>query len=308
MNYSALLTVSAAIFTLTITGYVLNRLKILDSSFTRRLSTLLGKLAQPCLIIYSIIKLEYSAERLGYGLTVTALGITSQLIMGLFAFFAFKFIRNTDERKLTEFGFIFSNCAFVGYPILESLFGDIGLFFGAFYSISFNLLLRSYGVMIMMRGKEGYKFKLRQLLLNAGTFACTVGLALHISRVPVPEFILKSMNYIASLCTPISLLIIGSLLAYVPIKKLFSRWQLYVYCALKLLVYPIALAFVCKLVGLDRIDCGINLAIFIPLMASVPPAAFTAVFAEMYDVEPTYAGHLVAIGTLFSPVTVPVVV
>jgi predicted permease len=40
-------------------------------------------------------------------------------------------------------------------------------------------------------------------------------------------------------------------------------------------------------------------------MAALPTAANTAIFAESYNIKPSYAAHTVGVTTLFSVITIP---
>lgn len=309
MNITSLLSVCGSLFLLMLAGYVSTKLKITDRTFSKKISVLVARVGQPFLMIYSLIKLDYSADNLKNGFIVTGISLLCHALMSLTAFAVFIKRANPDERKLSEFAFVFSNCAFVGYPVLESLFGSTGLFFGAFYVITFNVYVWSYGIYLINRGKSGgAKLNIRKILLNTGTLGCAVGIALYVSRLPLPDFLVSAFGYLGGLCTPLSLLVTGTLIASLSPRELFLDIRQYLFCFLKLIAFPTLIALVCKVTGVGNIDFPINLAVFIPVMVGIPSAAFTCVFAEMYDVKPEYAAKTVCLTTLLSPLTIPLVV
>jgi predicted permease len=305
INIGDLIPTALCLFLLILVGFTARKAKLLDEPITRGLSVIVANVAQPFLIIYSITKLEFSAENLKNGLIVLGSGFLAHAFMIGLAMLVFCKARDFDEKKIYQFAFTFCNCAFIGFPIVESLFGEIGLFYGAFYVISFNLTVWSVGIWIIAHGKEGKKVSARQILLNAGTVPCIIGLILYIAQVPMPDFLMKAMNTMGSLCTPLSLMVTGSLVAVMPLKKLFLNPKFYGFLAAKLIALPLLAAVILKILGVSAlIGGGFDLAVFVTVMIALPPAAFTTLFANIYDVKPSYAAQLVSLGTLFFPFTI----
>ena len=307
LDFSALITTCAALLLLIAAGFIFRKIGLLDEDFTKKLSSLIAKGAMPFMIVHSITSLEFSTEKLINGILILIFGTLAHTFMALAARLFFCRTRDFDEKKIYEYGCIFSNCAFIGYPILSALFGEIGLFYGAFYVITYNLGCWSYGVIIMQRGKGNKTLSMRKMLINTGTVACAVGLALYISQLPIPSFLQTTMNHLGSLCTPLSLLVTGSLVAAMPLKKLFFTPKLYAFCAVKLVALPVIAAMILHLCGASALIAEMDLVVFLSLMIGLPPAAMTTLFANMYDVKPSYAAQLVSLGTILSPLTILIV-
>jgi len=303
MNFTSLISTALSLFLLISIGFLLRKTGIMDEIFTKKLSGFVAKAAQPFLIAYSVIKLDYSSENLKNGFIVLGFGVFAHLFMAFIALLAFFRVGDADEKKIHEYACTFSNCAFVGFPILNALFGEIGLFYGAFYVIVYNLGVWSYGVALMARGK-GVKISPRKMLVNLGTVPCAIGLGIYIARIPLPDFLLSLMNNMAGLCTPLSLIVTGSLVAAMPLKKLFTNPKIYYFCAVKLLALPLISAVILHFLNISDLIAGVNLAVFLTVMIALPPAAFTSLFADMYDVKPSYAAQLVSVGTMLSPFTI----
>lgn len=308
INFTALIPTCLSLLLLIAVGFVLRRVGLLDGDFSKKLSALVTKVAMPFLIVHSIIGLEFSEQRLLRGLLVLAFGTAAHVFMALAAKLIFSRTKDTDEKKIFEFASVFSNCAFIGYPILGALFGEIGLFYGAFYVVTYNLGCWSYGAMIMAKGKPEYKLSLKTVFFNIGTVSCFLGLSIYALQLPVPAFIQTTAAHLGGLCTPLSLLVTGSLLAALPLGKTFANVKVYLFCAVKLILLPLLFAFLLHLVGADLLLGDINLTVFLAVMVSLPPAAMTSLFSNMYDVKPSFAAQIVSLGTLLSPVTTLVVI
>ncbi len=308
INLFDLIPTALCLFLLILTGFTARKMKLLDETVTKGLSIIVAKVAQPFLIIYSITKLDFSLLNLKNGLLVLVFGVLAHAFMIGLALLLFMRVKDGDEKRIYEFAFAFCNCAFIGFPILEALFGEIGLFYGAFYVVSFNVGVFSFGVWLMAHGKVEGGVKAKTILINAGTVPCAIGLALYIAQIPFPDMLesvfMRAMDTLGSLCTPLSLLVTGSLVAVMPLKKLFLNPKFYGFLAAKLIALPLFAACILRLTGVSSLFTEIDLAVFLVVMISLPPAAFTTLFANIYGVKPSYAAQLVSLGTLFSPFTI----
>ena len=304
MNFEALFSTALSLFLFILTGFVLRKTGVVDGTFTGKLSGFVAKACQPFLIIFSVVKLEYSTEKLRNGILVLAFSVLLHIFLALASKLFFSRVGDTDERKIHEFGCVFTNCAFVGFPILNALFGEAGLFYGAFYVIVYNLAVWSYGVVVMARGKPNFKISVRKMLVNLGTVPCAIGLGLYMARVPMPDFLMTVLESMSGLCTPLSLIVTGSLVASMPLRGLFNNPKIYYFCAAKLILIPLIAAVILRFAGLSGLVEGIDLSVFMVVLSSMPPAAFTTLFAELYDVKPAYAAQLLSVGTMLSPFTI----
>ena len=153
MNLSGFYTVVITLFILMAVGYFAYRLHIVDDTAANRLSKLIICIGQPCMIINAFVKYQYTKSDFINGFTVVGLGILLHVLMAVVAFAACKIFRfrSIDEAKVTEFAIIFGNCGFLGFPLMESLFGAEGLFLAAFFNISFQIGVWTWGIAIMAR-------------------------------------------------------------------------------------------------------------------------------------------------------------
>lgn len=303
MNYISLLNTVATLFLLLAVGFISRKAGIVDDTASKNLSELIVKVGQPLMIVSSLISLKFSSENLKRGFTVLALSFGLHMLLAAAAFLLSRPIKNPDERKLSEFASVFTNCAFIGFPIIESLYGPDGLFCGAFYVIGSHLLIWTWGISILARGRDDIKLNPKKIFINFGTIPCAIGILLYLLPWRPPSFIGQFLSYGGSICTPLSMVIIGARLASVPLKKLFFTGKSYYVCAVKLLVMPTLAALVLKALGLDDFY-----VIFGTVMAALPSASIVTMFGEIYSIDPAYASRLVGLGTLLCTATLPLAV
>ena len=308
MDFTSFINTIATLFVMLAVGYVAGKMGIMDSTASKKMSEIILKIAQPALIISSLIKMNYSAENLALGLKAFAFGIIVHLCMGAVAFLACIKIKNIDERKILEFSMIFGNTGFIGIPILQSLLGDVGAFMASFIVASFNILMWTLGIAILGRKRNDIKLTLKKALINKGTVPSIIGFAIFLlpafwKGFALPAFVTSSFSYISSICTPVSMLIIGALLAKRTFKQIFGSWKVYYMCFFKLIVMPLLVAVAMKLLGFSELWI-----LFGATITAMPSATAVSMLAEMYDISPGFSAQGVGTASLFSIATMPLVV
>ncbi len=307
MNFSALLTIIATLFLLMACGFYARKRRIIDDVASKRLSTLIIQIGQPMMIVSALVEAEFSMENLRDGFVIVGLGLILHTIMAAMAFFLCKGFRDLDERKITEFSLVFTNAGFIGFPIMEALFGPKGLFLASFYVISFHLFIWSWGIAILARKRSDIKLTVRKIFINLGSIPCLIGILLYVAVIPFPDFALpafitKFMSYLSGLCTPISVLITGALLATRTPKQIFGSAKIYYFSALKLVGIPLVVCVLAKLIGLSD-----QLVLICTVEAALPSAATITMFSEIYGLNAGYASQTVGTSSLLSVGTLPLV-
>lgn len=313
MNYSGFLGVIAILFLLIATGFFLRKIKLWREEDSTRLSTIVLKVCQPFMLISALASADFSYENLRSGATVFIFGLFVHALMAGVAFLLCRGFKDVDERKITEFSLIFTNTGFIGFPIMQSLFPENGLFLAAFYIISFHMVMWSWGLAILARGRSDIRLNWRRILFNFGSVPCLIGVGIYLLAIPfpsfgLPDFLVTFMNYLGNMCTPVSALITGASLATRSFKQIFGQPKTYLIACLKLLVMPLAVCVVCKGVCLI---CGLDpltVALFCTVEAALPSAATITMFCEVYGLRSGYASQTVGTSALFSSVTMPLVV
>ena len=305
MNFPSLLTIIATLFLLMACGFFARKKNIIDEVASKRLSSLIIKIGQPMMIISALAEADFSYENLEDGFIAIGLGMILHAIMAVLAYFLCAGFRNLDERKITEFSLIFTNTGFIGFPIMEALFGPKGLLLASFYVISFHLFIWSWGLAILARGRSDIKLTVRKIFINLGSVPCLVGVLLYIAVIPFPNFALPTfltrfLSYLAGLCTPISVLITGALLATRTPRQIFGSAKIYYFSALKLIGIPLLVCLIGKVCGLPA-----HLVLFCTAEAALPSAATITMFSELYGLDAGYASQTVGTSSLLSVATLP---
>jgi predicted permease len=318
LNLSGFYTMIAALFLMLALGYFGGKIGIITSTASKNLSRLIINFGQPALIVYSLVRMDYTEEYLLLGFELLGFGLILHCILAVIAYLANFRFRDLNERKLSEFAIVFGNVGFIGIPILESLFGPLGAFMGAFFVVSFNLLLWSLGLSILARGRDDIKLTPKKIFLNLGTIPSAIGILLFLAKGLLPPIlphgvssvigacapaVLQALSFTASLCAPISTLIIGALLATRSWKQIFGSGKIYYLCLIKLLVLPVLIVTLMWLLGFNQ-----TWILFAAAVTAMPSATVVSMLAELYDISPGYSAQAVGVTSLLSLATMPIVI
>lgn len=168
-------------------GIVCQKTKLINNEVNRGISNIALKVATPALLVSSFQK-ELSAERLqrlGYAALLGIIAIIFAAVLGYLCIPKGKNRPEDDNGRLSieRFSAIYSNCAFMGIPLINGLYGDEGVFYlTAFYAL-FNAAVWTHGV-IMMKGETGIRQVVKSLASPA-LIGIAVGAALFLDRKSV---------------------------------------------------------------------------------------------------------------------------
>ena len=201
---------------------------------------------------------------------------------------------------------IFSNIGFMGIPLLAATVGGEAVLYTALFQFVFNILIYTYGITAMRGKKEGKEgentgFKWKSLL-NVGVISCVTALVLYFSQVDLPDFVDTVLKNLANLTAPLSMLVIGQSFTEFKIRELFTDVRLLLFAAIKLLLLPVAGLSMLKLFIADPVILQVCL-----VMLATPVASMTAMLAQQYDGNYELASRGVALTTILSVGTIPLV-
>ena len=288
------------------TGFICRLVGLIDDVGSKRLSALIIKLGQPMMIIGALINKPFSWESLKTGLFFMLIGFLIHPVMVLLASLTGFLYRDENQRKITVFALTFTNCGFIGFPILDAIFPGQGSFIGAFFVIGFHIYVWTLGIYILGKGREDIRLTPKKALLNPGAIPCVIGLALYLlkAKLSLPAFTVDFTMTLYNLCLPISVLVTGALIAKQGLLRMARNKQLYLFNLIKLLAIPVAVAFLAKLVTLGMAD-SYSTVLFCTVIAALPSGATISMLGEMYDISPEYAAQCVGSTSIISIGTLP---
>lgn len=286
------------IFVLMAVGFVCAKAKIIDERGTRQMTDVLLMLVTPCVLINAYQK-DFSPQ-LVRGLVLAAL-FAIAIHIGAIAISTAVFKKEETLRyRINIFAAVYSNCGFMAIPLLAAALGTEGVFYGSAYLAVFTVLYWTHGVYLYCGSASGISFK--KILTNPGIIGTILAVFLFAARIKLPYVIAESVSYIAGLNTPLAMLVMGAYLTRVDFKKAMKNGSVYAVSFLRLILIPLLAVLPAKLCGADGVTVKAVL-----ISAACPTASVTALFATKYNLDSAYAAELVSITTVFSVVTIPLI-
>lgn len=289
-----------------ILGYFLFKKGILNKDVNKKISSLIVQVTCPCLIVCSVATVPN-----GGGLEIVKLllaGVVVYIIIPIFARVITKVMRVPAHLRGTYMCmFIFANSMFMGYPVVQALYGDMAIFYCTIFNMPFNVLYFSLALNLFKKDAaiESGTYQKEKInpknFINMGIVASIIALVIYFVRIPVPTLVYDCLGFVGDITTPLSMVIIGSSLAAVSLKEIKTEKGIWPMIPIRLALIPFIVWCVMHLFTKDPMIIGICTA-----SAGMPVASLVAMGSVQYERQGKCASIGVAVSTIFSMVSIPI--
>lgn len=283
-------------FILILVGAICFKSGLLSKESVNQISGLVLKIVNPIVILMAYQK-EYEPE------LVKELGLT--FILSIVAFImamAVSYLcipeKEGRETVIERFSCIYSNCGFMGIPLVMAMFDYDGVFYLTAFLTVFNALVWSHGVM-QMSGEKSLK-SLGKVLRSPAIIAIVIGMILFFAKITLPSVLAEALKELGSLNTPLAMIVAGATIIQTDLLSVLKKSRVYYISFLKLLLIPILTILIFKLFPFDR---TVEMTVLAAIAA--PSAAICTMQCLNYHKNAAYASELFGITTLFSIATMP---
>lgn len=292
------------LFLIMLVGFICRKKSIINNEGSKVLSSIVVNVANPALILSASINKE-SVVKGNELLFVAFLSIGVYVFMLIMAQIIVLLLKtSTKETGTYKVMTVFSNIGFIGLPLISAVYGSDALLYASFFLIPYNVLIYTWGIHAMSKNKEvSVSNKIAwNKIFNVGVIACAITIVLYLFQIRVPAFIESTVTSISNLTAPLSMMVIGDSIALMDIKKLIADKKLMIFSFIKLIILPIVGMLVIKTMNLSFEMMGVCL-----VMLATPVGSMTAMLAQQFDGDYEFASKGVALTTLLSVATIPIV-
>ena len=286
-------------FFIMVLAFVCYRIRLVDQNGNKTVSNLLLLVVNPILII-TVYQTEYDPE-LVRGLLLAFAAAAATHILGIIISTLLIRPKAGADYCIERFNAMYSNCGFIGIPLIGSVLGDTGVFYLSAYMVMFNLLSWTHGV-ILMEKKFSLK-NLREGLVSPMFIATLIAVLLFFLQLKIPSALLDSMNYIADMNTPLAMMVAGFSVAQADIGKMCRNLRLYYTSVIKLILIPLCTI---PLLMLFHLPSEVSMTVLIA--AACPSATTGTMMAIRYKQNYTYSSEIFSLTTVLAVLTMPVLV
>lgn len=290
----------ASLFVLIGVGFAARKVNLLNGNRVHLISHILVNISLPALSITSLQVPE----------TATTMGIVDHMFLVAFAYYIGAFLvglllcrflpATSEEKGVFQFMLVFPNTLFMGLPVANAILGPESLFYVVIFNMPFYILVFTVGVWFLNRGRPG-KIDWK-VLLSPGLIAAMLGLIFFLGAITIPSPIETGLELIGSATTPLAMIVVGAMLATLPLKKLAGDWRVYLITGFRLLILPIAAFFLLSPFITDKLLLGVAV-----LLIAMPVAANSVLLCEEYKVDASLASQGVFLSTVLCLATIPLI-
>ena len=316
MEISVILEQMGKLFLILCLGVLLAKKELLDIHTKQKLTKLLLYVTTPLMMVDAFHDRMLSvSQRDSEGVPVGTLFADSFLFYALLILLSLVLVFGIrvpkDQRRLYLFMTIFGNVGFMGFPVVESVYGKEGLFYAAIVNSVFNIIIYTFGVLLMGGASAGsgrLKDRLRavpwkRLLLTPAVIATAAGVLIFVCRIRLPSLLADTCDTLGGLTSPLAMLVVGANLSAVPVKAVLSDMKLNLYVLLRQTALPLLFWLMLKPFVQHPV-----LAPTLLLLSCMPVANTTALFATEYHGDEALASQGIFLTTLFSLVSFPLMI
>ncbi|MBE6856201.1 MAG: AEC family transporter [Ruminococcus sp.] len=284
---------------LIIVGIICAKTGIISKNANKDLSAFVLQIVNPVVILMAY-QMEYRSDLVKNLLMCFLLSLMAFIIVIPLAYLL---IPDKTERdtSVERFSAIYSNCGFMGIPLINALFGTEGVFYLTAFITFFNLFVWTHGI-ILISGEKSLK-QVIKVFYSPTVIAIFLGVIMFFARIRIPSVPAQALEFIADLNTPMAMIVSGVTMADTNVTALIKKLRVYYIVLLKLIVLPLALAVVLTFLPADE-----KVRMTVLVAASAPPAAMCTLQCIRYNKNSVYASEIFTAGTILSIITLPTVV
>lgn len=296
MEISRILNLQCILFILIIVGTIASKKGIIKPENKGVLTDLLIYIFLPANIISSF-NMKFTLEIFIKFVLVLLFACLAQGVCMLFS----KIMYNSVEerkKKVLQYATVCSNAAFLGLPIVESIYGVEGVMYASIAMVPQRIVMWSSGISCFTQAETPMKV-FKRVALHPCIIAVYIGILYMVSPIKFPTPIEYTIKSVGGCTLSISMLLIGTMLGEIEdIKSIFS-WLLVKYTMIRLFLIPLGALAICYLFGLDYMSTGV-----VVLLSGMPAGSTTAILAAKYDGDYIFASKVVVFSTVMSVISI----
>ena len=335
------------LFLLMMVGFGLKKTGLINTTGVKTLSAVVVNAANPAMVLAASINKENTIQGMELARTFGLILIVYVILIILAWVLTRVLRVPLGQRGTYQNMTVFSNIGFMGFPLVSAMFGSEAMLYASLFTIPYNILIYTYAYVMMDHDRAdicktgitpeestpttssattsiasginagrtapekcnthtspshpSVSDTLKKIF-NIGMIASILTIIIYLTRVPVPKFIESTVTYLSNLTAPLSMIVIGASMADMKLRDMCTDVRLLIFSGLKLLLIPIVGVLLIKLTGASALFVGVCV-----IMLGTPVGSMTAMLAQTHDSNAELASRGVALTTVLSVVTLPIV-
>ena len=299
---AALINKIISLFIVLFAGYLIVRFKIVKAQDSKIISLILVYLITPCVII-SAFQVDSTPE-LQSGLLLT---LAAAVIIQTANILILTVLRKPLKLDPVELcSSIYPNCGNLIVPLVSSMLGPEWVVYTCTFTCVQIAYIWTHCKAVISQEK---KIDFRKILLNANMISIYFGIIIFIFGIRFPAPVKDSIDSIASMVGPLSMVIIGMLIGSMDIRRVFTYKRVWFITAMRLLIIPLmVLGFLAVMLRFVTLSNEKTILMITMLQACAPAAAYVTQLSQLYGGDEQYASAINVVSTLMCMFTMPLII
>ncbi|MEG0330693.1 MAG: AEC family transporter [Erysipelotrichaceae bacterium] len=295
MFFDKLLNVELQIILFFMIGIFLKKKNVANSNSDTFLSSFILNIIMPTNIFLCFYN-NVSANIMLSSIPLIFVGVLVVIAIQLFSKIN-PFKLDSNRRKISEYGMLISNGSLVGLPIVENLFGSIGVVYANIFMIPTRILAFSFAEKYFNPNYQKLSLKntIINFLSNPITIAMIVGFSFNVLHIVLPTSLNITFSSLSSCMSPLALILVGSTLADIEDFKIFLQKDLWAMSLFRLFISPLITAIITVLLNLP-----ITVTMVAVIINATPVASTATIFCKKYNGDLSYTSGFVFLTTALS--------
>ena len=264
----ALLIKIGSLFIIALGAYALVKFRVLRSEDSRTLSLIMLYLICPCTII-SAFQIDSTPELRSGLLLAFAAAVIIHIGLLLFNLLIRKPLRMSPVEQASV---IYSNAGTLIIPIMSALLGQEWVVYTCAY-ICVQIVLQWTHCKPLISGETHLDVK--KIITNVNMIAIFLGIVIFALGIKLPKVVQDAIDTTAVMIGPMSMLMIGMMLAGMDLKSIFVRKRIWLVVFLRLIVAPLLFIVFLRISGFGSSVQDVDTIMLISLLACASASAAT---------------------------------
>lgn len=280
-------------------GFAAAKCRVFPEGTNKVLAQLVIVVTNPCTVLHSVL----GSDRI---LSNNEVFLLTGIALCVFAVLIFlgrllPRVLHCPEKDINVYRFMmtFANMGFMGFPVIKALYGDGAVFYASIFNLVFQFVVYTYGVALLAPKDSKNRFSWKTLV-SPIIIASVLAYIFYLTDFEAPKIITDGLGMLGNVTSPVAMLVIGIALSKVSFKEVFLNWRLYVINVVRLLALPLLAYLILRNFSTDPIMLGIPV-----VMLGMPVATLTTLMSAKYGGNEKLAASGVFMSTLFSFITIP---
>ena len=277
-------------------GYIMRKKHIGGDGVSTVLSALLVNVFMPAVCIKTFSE-NFSAADIAQNSSYLYAGILALIYAFAVAkLFSSLFSENELQKDVYMYSFLIPNLGYMGYPLIEGVFGTEMLFKMMLFVIPFNITIYTYGIYIL-NPKHEMSFK---GIMNPSIIGMIVGIVLGLTGIKLPPFLSEIISSAKACMSPSAMILTGFVLAAIPLGPVLLNCKAYLSALVRGILIP-GVAFV--IMYLLKVQNDI--IIIAAGTLAMPMGLNSIVFPEAYGGDSITGAKACIVSNIVSVITIP---